>query len=116
MGGLVIDVFLVYLFRTLLRKWRQRGTSQWEARKAQVASISSPLVWGCPVVEVVYLYRINEETYSGLETVPFIWLSSAEDYVRRNPQQSILIARVKPGDPARSTIRNEDQVRMQVSE
>jgi hypothetical protein len=116
MGGLVLDIFVVYLFRALSRAWRLRGTSRWEPTKANIGSISCPLItWGCPVVEVVYVYKISNEIYSGLETIPFIWRSSAENYVSRNPEGSIVIVRVKPNDPGVSVMRCEDQPRTQVS-
>jgi hypothetical protein len=57
----------------------------------------------------VYLYKIDDETYSGSESVPFVWRSSAEDYVRKHPQGSVLTVRVKPGDPETSIMRGEDQ-------
>jgi len=110
MGGLVLDIFVVYLLRVVVRTWRRRGTSEWTLLKANVESISCPLIaWGCPIAEVVYLYKIDDETYSGSESVPFIWRSSAEDYVRRHPQGSVLTVRVKPGDPETSIMRGVDE-------
>jgi hypothetical protein len=112
MGGLVLDIFIVYLFRVLIRAWRRLGTSEWELRKATVASVSCPpIAWGCPIVEVVYLYKIDEMTYSGSANIPFIWRSSANEYARKHPQESILEVRVKPGDPEISVMRAEDQAR-----
>src|ERR1700744_1659154 len=105
MSGLVLDVFVVYLFRVLVRAWRRQGTSAWESREASIASISCPLItWGCPIAEVVYLYKIDNDTYSGSESIPFVWRSSAEEYVRRHPQGSILTVRVKPSEPEMSTV------------
>jgi hypothetical protein len=114
MGGLVLDIFVVYLLRVVVRTWRRRGTSEWTLQKANIENISCPLIaWGCPIAEVVYLYKIDDETYSGSESVPFIWRSSAEDYVRRHPQGSVLTVRVKPGDPETSIMRGEDQARVE---
>jgi hypothetical protein len=60
------------------------------------------MTWGCPVVEVAYIYEINNEIFSGSDEIPFICHSSAGDYVLRNPQDSILSVRVKPQDPQES--------------
>jgi len=117
MSGLVVDVFVVYLIRVLVRKWRQRGTSVWEPKKTRIASISRRLMaWGCPIVELVYVYKVDDKTFSGMESIPFLWGSSAEDYVRRNPPESSLTIRVKPGEPEISIMRDEDQDRTQASD
>jgi hypothetical protein len=117
MGGLVLDIFVVYLIRVLSRAWKQRGTAGWEPTKANIANISSPLItWGCPVVEVDYVYKINDEIYSGAETIPFIWQSSAQGYVQRNPKDSVVTVRIKPSAPETSVMRSADQRRRQVGE
>ena len=111
MSGLILDIFVVYLFKVFVRAWRRRGTSEWELRKANIASISCPTTgWGCPVVEVVYVYKINDIPYSGSTDIPFIWRTSAEEYARRHPLASVLEVRVKPDDPEISVVRGEDQV------
>jgi len=112
MGGLVLDIFVVYLLRVLVRTWKRRGISEWPLQQASIESISCPLItWGCPIAEVVYLCKIGDETYSGSEDIPFIWSSSAEDYARRHPQGSVLVVRVKPGDPETSVMCTGDQTR-----
>jgi hypothetical protein len=117
MGGLVLDIFVLYLIRVLSCAWKHRGTAGWELTKANIASISSPLItWGCPVVEVVYVYKLNDEIYSGSETIPFIWRSSAEDYVQRNPKDSVVTVRLKPQAPEISVMRSVDQRSIRVSE
>lgn len=40
------------------------------------------------------------------------WRSSADDYVRKHPEGSALLVRVKPGDPETSILRAGDQVRV----
>jgi hypothetical protein len=112
MGGLVLDIFVVYLLRVLVRAWRRRGTSEWMPQQAKIEIVSCPLItWGCPIVELVYLYKIDNETYSGSESIPFIWRSSAEGYARDQARGGVLTVRVKPGDPEISILRSEDQVR-----
>jgi hypothetical protein len=107
MLGLVLDIYVVYIVRALLRIWRRRRSSAWEATEARVASISDdPKGWGCTVVEVIYVYKSDGEIYAGNETIPFIWDSSAKDYTRTYPQGSTLAILVKPGDPKVSIISN----------
>lgn len=109
MGGLFLDIFVLYVVRVLIRFWKQRGTSGWVLQQANIECISRPLsAWGCPVAEIVYLYTIGDETYSGSDSIPFIWRSSAEDYVRRHPEGSTLLVRVKPDDPSISVLRARD--------
>ncbi len=105
MGGLFIDIFVVYLVRILYRSRRRLGTSAWDLREAKVVSISRPPAgYGCPVVEVVYSYAESDRTCWGSADIPFIWRSSADDYVGRHPVGSVLVVRVKPGDPDISTL------------
>ena|SRR5947199_5656145 len=107
MIGWFLDIWVMYVLRALLRMWKRRGTSHWERRQAHVASIAfEPRVWGCDVVEIVYVYKIEGETYSATESVPFLWKSSAEDYIRRNPKDSMLHIRVNPSEPGVSVVRD----------
>ena|SRR5689334_1237998 len=107
MIGWFLDIWVVYVVRALLRIWKRRGTSRWERRQAQIASITfEPALWGCDVVEIVYIYKVENETYSATESVPFIWEGSAKDYTRRYPEKSMLAILVKPGDPEMSMISN----------
>ncbi len=100
MGGLFVDIFVVYIVRILYRSWKQRGTSPWDLKEAKVVSISRPpAAYGCPVVELVYSYETGDRTYWGSTDIPFIWRSSADDYVRKHPVGSVLAVRVKTRRP-----------------
>ena len=105
MGGLFVDILVVYLVRILYRAWKQRGTSTWDLKEAKLVSITRPPTgYGCPVVELVYSYAEDGRTCWGSADIPFIWRSSADDYVGRHPVGSVLVVRVKPGDPDISTL------------
>jgi len=100
MGGFVIDIFLVYLFRILLSTWRRVGASSWEMLTATVAEASCPMMpLGCPVAEIVYLYVVTGETYSGIASIPFIWQSSAELYAKLHCTGTPIQIRVDPTEP-----------------
>jgi hypothetical protein len=64
-------------------------------------------VLGCPVVELIYLYDVNDKALAGMESVPFLLEGSAEDYVERNPRDSSLTIRMKPGQPEVSIMAND---------
>lgn len=105
MGGLFVDIFVAYLVRILYQAWRRLGTSTWDLREAKVVSISRPpAAYGCPVVELVYSYEAGDRTCWGSADIPFIWRSSADDYVRKHAAESLLAVRVKPDDPDVSTL------------
>jgi len=109
MGGLFLDILVVYLIRALVRKWRQRGTSVWDLKDARIADISNrPTVLRCSVVELVYLYNVDDKNLSRMESVPFLWDSSANDYVRNHPRESSSAIRVNPSKPEVSVVVDED--------
>ncbi len=103
MGGFVIDIFLVYVLRVLVRAWKRTRTSSWELLTARVAEASCPMMpLGCPVAEIVYVYVVLGETYSGLASVPFIWQSSADLYVQQHPPGALISVRVSQLAPLES--------------
>jgi hypothetical protein len=109
MGGLFLDIFIVYLIRVLIRRWRQLGTSAWDLKEARIAGISSrPTVLGCPVVELIYSYNIADKNLWKMESVPFLSDSSANDYIRNHPRESSLAISVNPGKPEMSIVVDGD--------
>jgi hypothetical protein len=112
MGGLVLDVFIAYLLRVLMRMWRETRSSAWNLIEAEIATISAPSAWGCPLVEVVYLYKHNDVEYSGLENLPFVSENSVARYFRDHPQGSMILVRVNALNPEVSVLRTADQERL----
>lgn len=109
MGGLFLDILVVYLIRVLVRRWRQRGTSAWNLKEARIADISyRPTAWGCSFVELIYLYNVDDKNLARMESVPFLSDSSANGYVRNHPRESSLSIRVNPGKPEVSVVVDED--------
>lgn len=106
MGGLFVDVFVLYLIRILHRAWRKRGTSKWDLKQAKVVTISCPpAAYGCPVAETVYSYTLGDRTCRGSDDIPFIWRVSADEYVRKHPAESVLDVRVNPDEPEISMVK-----------
>jgi hypothetical protein len=113
MGGLIIDVFLVYIVRALFRLTRELRTSDWKTGTARVASTTCPRIpFGCPVCEVAYVYDANGETYSGLDEIPFVWQSSADSFAAIHPPDTPVAIRANPKAPQRSFLvkRSVDKI------
>jgi hypothetical protein len=61
-------------------------------------------VWNCPTAEVAYAYEFAGETYSGIDTTPFLSESFAKDKVERFKPGEAAFIRVKPSEPKRSVL------------
>ena len=113
MGGWVLDVFIVYLYKALARSLQRRGSTTWAITKATVESAyCPPKALGCPTAEVVYTYAVEQSIYSGMNEKPFVLWSSAEDYAARYTPRSTLVVRLKPSEPETSIVRDEDQTQL----
>jgi hypothetical protein len=110
MGGLVIDIYIEYLYRVVTRMIKRFGSSAWPIAEATVTSSSCPRAgYGCDVAEVYYTYRVDGELYTGVNEKPFIVHNSGENYVSRFAPRTELTVRVKPQDAAVSLVRDGDQ-------
>jgi hypothetical protein len=111
MGGLVIDIFVEYLFRALTRMIKRRGSGAWHVAKAAVTSSACPRAgYGCDVAEVCYTYRVHGELYAGINQKPFILHNSGENYASRFAPGTDIAVRVKPGEPSESIVCEGDQI------
>ena len=114
MGGLVIDIYLEFIFRVIARFFRARGAKSWPVVKAQVTgTYCDPGGFGCVVANVAYEYRLEGELYTGTDAKPFVSDGSAKDYLKSHPQGSELLIRVKPGSPDFSIVRQDDLYRQE---
>ena len=112
MGGLVADIFALYLFQTIARwlKHVRSKSATWPTLRAHVtASHYESPGYGCPSVEIAYIYSVDGHPYSGLYEKPFILGNSAKYYSRHFVKGVELIIRVKPDDPGASLVRDSDQ-------
>lgn len=112
MGGLVLDIYVEFLFRVILRFFKARGSTSWPVVKAKVTSTGCrPGGFGCAVADVAYKYRADGELYTGTDANPFVYTSSARAYLEDHRPGSELLVRVKPGTPCDSVVRQDDLYR-----
>ena len=72
MGGLVLDIYVEYLIRVLVRFFKARGSKSWPVIKGKVTSTNCrPGGVGCAVADISYNYRSNGELYAGTDAKPF---------------------------------------------
>jgi hypothetical protein len=109
-AGLVLDYYVVFLIKLLIRVIKMRGSSKWPVTIATVTD-TNPFYGGkgYPTAEVAYSYEADGNSLEGQNTKPFVALDSAERYVTHFPLQSQIKIRVKPGSPSTTVIRNQDQ-------
>jgi len=111
LGGLVIDILIAFLIKSALRLRRAWGSGKWQRVEAKVdsAHLVGGWVWNCPTTEVAYTYKFAGETYSAIDTNPFLSKSSAEVELERFRQGNRAVVRVNPLQPQRSVIKWVDQ-------
>ena len=111
MGGLVIDIFVAWLVKLLLRVRRSWGSNRWELIKATIDDswLSGGRVWNCPTADVAYTYNVKNGTYTGIDSKPFLSQTFAEGHVERFKQGDTILVRVNPLDPRKSALRLADQ-------
>jgi Protein of unknown function (DUF3592) len=105
--GFFADLYLVYLFKVLVRGVKFYGNQHWPSVEGIVTATpnSSMAGWGCPTVEIPYKYRVNGELYTGLHEEPFLLSDSRTEYAARFRAGSKLLIRVKPDNPQVSMMR-----------
>ena len=117
LAGLIIDVWIAFLVKLILRFWRSWGSSKWEVVKARIdaAHVGGGWVWNCPTTEIGYTYDFQGQTYRSIDTKPFLMDSSAQAYVGRFGRGQKPFVRVDPIRPERSVLRASDQASAQLT-
>jgi hypothetical protein len=111
MGGLVLDIYVEFLIRAVIRFFKARGSASWPVTTAKVTAASLRRGLGCAVADIVYNYRFDGELYTGTDANPFLLTPSAESYLEDHPRGSELLLRVRPGSPNDSVVRQDDLYR-----
>jgi len=111
LGGLVIDIVIAFLIKSALRLRRAWGSSKWQRVKAKIDSswLGGGWVWNCPTTEVAYTYEFAGQTYSAIDSNPFLSESSAHVELERFKAGEQAVVRVNPIEPKRSVIKWADQ-------
>jgi len=101
MGGLVIDIYVEFLYRFVVGLLKRRGSNNWPEEKAEVTSSDCPRAgYGCDVAE-------NGELYTGIHEKGFIFHSSGRNYASEFPPGREITIRVKPGNPSVTIMREK---------
>ena len=111
MGGLVLDVWIAYLIKSVLRLRRLWGSSNWPVVRAKVDSswLDGGWIWNCPTAEVAYTYDFEGQTYSAIDSKPFMIEASVLQRVGRYRRGEAVRVRVNPVHPQRSVLKRADQ-------
>jgi|ERR1700691_2755514 hypothetical protein len=107
--GFVLDIYVEYLVRVLIRLFRGWGAASWPVIHAKVTSTNFRAGGiGCAVADITYNYRFDGELYTGSDANPFILDRSAKDYLENYGRGTELPVRVKPGTPDLAVLRQKD--------
>jgi hypothetical protein len=89
MGGLVLDYYVVFLFKLIARVIQTWGCSHWPMTTAAV-EIADPDYGGTiyPTAQVIYSYVVDGATFEGSSRKPFIRYKSAKEYTCHFPNGS----------------------------
>lgn len=108
--GFFIDVYVEYLVRVIVRFFQRWNARSWRILTAEVTAASYRTGGiGCAVADVGYMYEIDDQVYTGINSAPFIFDSSARDYAKHYSPKSNLMIRVKPESPLCSVVQDNDQ-------
>lgn len=112
--GLFIDIYVEYLIRVIIRLVRRWNAKSWTVVTAEITAASYRAGGiGCAVADIGYRYEIDDQVHIGTNSVPFIFSSSAREYVEHCSPNSQIVIRVKLGSPALSVVREDDLYRLE---
>jgi hypothetical protein len=110
-GGLVIDIVIAFVIKSALRLRRAWGCGKWQRVKARInsSSLAGGWIWDCPTTEIAYTYEFSGETFTVIDTNPFLFESSAKVEAERFSPGKNAVVRVNPLQPQRSVLKWTDQ-------
>jgi hypothetical protein len=112
MGGLLLDVWIEFLIRVIVRFFKARGAASWPVIEAEVTGASFRRGHtACGVADITFKYRSGAELYTGTDANPFLTTNSAKEYLEEHPVGSKLLVRVRPNSPDFSIVRQDDLYR-----
>jgi hypothetical protein len=102
MGGLVIDIFIGFLFRSIRNAWRRHASRSWPAVIGRVNAYSMEKPgYGGDYIDLKYRYKFEGERYTGTHREPFI-MGFDKGYLVRFIADAEITVRVDPADPSKS--------------
>ena len=98
MGGLFLDVYVVYIFRLLWRLLSLIRSRRWEKARAIIfGTHANTLLYSS--VGVDYEYALDGQNFADTFVKPFIWDSSGKAYADQFAKGMSFTVRIKPGQP-----------------
>ena len=109
MPGFVIDIYVEWIFRVVLRFIREFGTGGWPVCQAKITGAFCPKIgYGCARAVVNYAYSVDGKRYMGTNVKPFVILNTAEIYAAQFPKGKTVSLRVKPSNPDFSVLLDSE--------
>ncbi len=108
LSGWYVDILVVYLFRVAVRSFKARGSAGWIVCNATVTG-SRYLSNTCDVVEITYLYTVDDEPFTGISQEPFLSSTLAKQQAAWFSACSKIVVRVDPAAHNTSVVRDADQ-------
>jgi hypothetical protein len=81
MGGLVIDIYVAFAIKGLIRLFGMIRTTSWRRLQAKVLRSSRDSDW-CPIVTVSYEFNGSAGVETGETVIPFLFTQTADRYAR----------------------------------
>lgn len=112
MGGFVLDIVLMFIFKSVVRAIRFLKSLRWNRSAATVLDLTviDPDM-GCPSVRVHYQIVSSGGSQQGADEMPFFLRGSAKSYVRNFSKNQPAVVRVNPGNPNEMLFAPSDQHR-----
>ncbi len=103
MSGLVLDIFIGFLLRSIVMQWRRAASRNWPAVSGSVVRCYfQKQGFGGDFVVLRYKYKADFERFQSEIKKPYIYTNYADAFVRHHFAGSELKVRINPKDPTQS--------------
>jgi hypothetical protein len=84
LGGLVLDIVVAYLYKSLARLFEYIESSRWKRATASIveSSVLDP-AFGCSSAKIRYQLDTEQESWVNEEEIPFLARRDAERFARK---------------------------------
>lgn len=110
LGGLVIDIYLVYLYRACIRLFRFFQSQEWDRVVASLTdwTVVDPF-WGGPSLKVYYEFTVNGHLITGQDEFSFFMPLQTTSYAKSLSRGLPSIIRVNPKNAKETRYFDHDQ-------